>query len=158
MGAAMLDLSMLEGPHKASTRQLPQELLHGVDTATTSFALPQVQDVSVRRFLTLGVCHLFCYLYAVKLQIDAFERQAMECVKPAHGTTTLGFMFQGGIIVAVDSRASMGTYICKSHHARCQLEGVHHGQLLFLLCSIADREESHRNQPIPAGYHGWRRC
>lgn len=47
----------------------------------------------------------------------------MECVKPAHGTTTLGFMFQGGIIVAVDSRASMGTYICKCHHKRCQLEG-----------------------------------
>ena len=45
-------------------------------------------------------------------QIDAFERQVVECVKPAHGTTTLGFMFQGGIIVAVDSRASMGTYIC----------------------------------------------
>lgn len=87
MGAAMLDLSMLESSNKAAHRQLPQELLQGVDAATTSFALPQVQD------------------------IDAFERQAMECVKPAHGTTTLGFMFQGGIIVAVDSRASMGTYI-----------------------------------------------
>lgn len=29
----------------------------------------------------------------------------------AHGTTTLAFMFQGGIIVAVDSRASMGQYV-----------------------------------------------
>lgn len=29
----------------------------------------------------------------------------------AHGTTTLAFLFQGGIIVAVDSRASMGSYI-----------------------------------------------
>merc|ERR1719160_150090 len=28
-----------------------------------------------------------------------------------HGTTTLGFIFQGGIIIAVDSRASMGSYI-----------------------------------------------
>merc|ERR1719163_153692 len=28
-----------------------------------------------------------------------------------HGTTTLGFIFQGGILVAVDSRASMGSYI-----------------------------------------------
>jgi len=46
MGAAMLDLSMLEGSNKAASRQLPQELLQGVDTATTSFALPQVQDVS----------------------------------------------------------------------------------------------------------------
>lgn len=29
----------------------------------------------------------------------------------AHGTTTLAFKFKGGIIVAVDSRASMGSYI-----------------------------------------------
>jgi len=28
-----------------------------------------------------------------------------------HGTTTLGFVFQGGVILAVDSRASMGSYI-----------------------------------------------
>jgi len=28
-----------------------------------------------------------------------------------HGTTTLGFVFKGGIIIAVDSRASMGSYI-----------------------------------------------
>ena len=35
----------------------------------------------------------------------------MEYVKPSHGTTTLGFIYQGGVIIAVDSRASMGTYI-----------------------------------------------
>lgn len=28
-----------------------------------------------------------------------------------HGTTTLGFCFQGGIIIAVDSRASMGSFL-----------------------------------------------
>jgi 20S proteasome subunit beta 5 len=28
-----------------------------------------------------------------------------------HGTTTLSFVFQGGIVVAVDSRATQGTYI-----------------------------------------------
>merc|ERR1719191_2100719 len=28
-----------------------------------------------------------------------------------HGTTTLGFIFQGGVLIAVDSRASMGSYI-----------------------------------------------
>merc|ERR1711988_1197754 len=28
-----------------------------------------------------------------------------------HGTTTLGFVFKGGVIIAVDSRASMGSYI-----------------------------------------------
>jgi len=43
--------------------------------------------------------------------LDGFEREVMEFVKPAHGTTTLGFIFQGGVIIAVDSRASMGTYI-----------------------------------------------
>ena len=31
----------------------------------------------------------------------------MNCEK---GTTTLGFLFKGGIIIAVDSRASMGSY------------------------------------------------
>ena len=37
----------------------------------------------------------------------------MELLKPNHGTTTLGFIFQGGVIVAVDSRASQGSYICE---------------------------------------------
>ena len=38
----------------------------------------------------------------------------MELVKPQHGTTTLGFIFKQGVIIAVDSRASMGSYICRS--------------------------------------------
>ena len=29
----------------------------------------------------------------------------------AHGTTTLGFKFQGGVVLAVDSRATGGMYI-----------------------------------------------
>lgn len=32
----------------------------------------------------------------------------------AHGTTTLAFKFQHGVIVAVDSRASAGSYIGES--------------------------------------------
>eukprot|EP00479_Gromia_sphaerica_P008563 TRINITY_DN3302_c0_g1_i1.p1 TRINITY_DN3302_c0_g1~~TRINITY_DN3302_c0_g1_i1.p1 ORF type:complete len:97 (+),score=5.86 TRINITY_DN3302_c0_g1_i1:53-343(+) len=28
-----------------------------------------------------------------------------------HGTTTLGFKFSGGVLIAVDSRATMGSYI-----------------------------------------------
>ena len=32
-------------------------------------------------------------------------------IKFNHGTTTLGFVFQHGVLVAVDSRASMGSYI-----------------------------------------------
>ncbi len=46
-------------------------------------------------------------------QVGAFEREAVELLKPNHGTTTLGFIFQGGVIVAVDSRASQGSYICE---------------------------------------------
>jgi len=45
-------------------------------------------------------------------QLDSFEREVISYVKPNHGTTTLGFIFAGGIIVAVDSRASQGSYIC----------------------------------------------
>lgn len=29
----------------------------------------------------------------------------------AHGTTTLSFVFQGGVIAAVDSRASIGNFV-----------------------------------------------
>ena len=32
-------------------------------------------------------------------------------IKIAHGTTTLAFRFQGGIVVAVDSRATAGSWI-----------------------------------------------
>lgn len=52
------------------------------------------------------------HLASAPLQVDSFEREVMELVKPNHGTTTLAFIFQGGVIVAVDSRASMGSYIC----------------------------------------------
>lgn len=43
--------------------------------------------------------------------LDGFEREVVEMVKPCHGTTTLGFIFQHGVIIAVDSRATMGSYI-----------------------------------------------
>jgi len=39
-------------------------------------------------------------------------------IKFAHGTTTLAFIFNGGVLIAVDSRASMGSYI-GTHALRC---------------------------------------
>lgn len=43
---------------------------------------------------------------------DAFARMPeKDRIRFAHGTTTLAFAFKGGIIVAVDSRASMGQYV-----------------------------------------------
>ena len=47
-----------------------------------------------------------------RAQLDSFEREVIDYVKPCHGTTTLAFLFEHGVIVAVDSRASMGPYIC----------------------------------------------
>lgn len=45
--------------------------------------------------------------------MEGFQRDVMNYVKPNHGTTTLGFVFKEGVIVACDSRASQGSYICK---------------------------------------------
>jgi len=43
---------------------------------------------------------------------DAFAHpHAPAPIEVKHGTTTLGFRFQGGIIIAVDSRSTMGSYI-----------------------------------------------
>ncbi|PTB81613.1 hypothetical protein M440DRAFT_1418268, partial [Trichoderma longibrachiatum ATCC 18648] len=40
------------------------------------------------------------------------DRSNPDCpIKIAHGTTTLAFRFQGGIIVATDSRATAGNWI-----------------------------------------------
>jgi len=40
-----------------------------------------------------------------------YESHLNPEIKFKHGTTTLAFMFQGGIVVAVDSRSTMGPYI-----------------------------------------------
>ena len=55
--------------------------------------------------------------YRLKLpslfQFDGFQKDAIQMVKPAKGTTTLAFIFKEGVMVAADSRASMGGYICR---------------------------------------------
>ncbi|GMH42465.1 hypothetical protein BSKO_10384 [Bryopsis sp. KO-2023] len=43
--------------------------------------------------------------------LDAFQKDVVEYMKPSHGTTTLGFVINDGIIIAVDSRATQGSYI-----------------------------------------------
>lgn len=43
---------------------------------------------------------------------DAFEHpDAPAAIQMAHGTTTLGFVFREGVVIAVDSRSTMGSYI-----------------------------------------------
>ena len=39
-------------------------------------------------------------------------------LKFLHGTTTLGFVFSKGIVISVDSRASMGSYVGEFYFSR----------------------------------------
>ncbi|KAG1679291.1 hypothetical protein FOA52_009321 [Chlamydomonas sp. UWO 241] len=52
-----------------------------------------------------------CFPLPAVTDLDSFEKEVVEMVKPSHGTTTLGFIFKHGVIIAVDSRATMGSYI-----------------------------------------------
>ncbi|WWC91177.1 proteasome subunit beta type-5 [Kwoniella dendrophila CBS 6074] len=45
------------------------------------------------------------------LHTDNMSSNPEAKIKIAHGTTTLAFKFQGGVIVAVDSRATAGSYV-----------------------------------------------
>eukprot|EP01126_Amoeba_proteus_P019941 TRINITY_DN203_c0_g1_i10.p1 TRINITY_DN203_c0_g1~~TRINITY_DN203_c0_g1_i10.p1 ORF type:complete len:264 (-),score=38.70 TRINITY_DN203_c0_g1_i10:113-904(-) len=45
------------------------------------------------------------------LATGKYESQLEPTIKFKHGTTTLAFRFQGGVIVAVDSRSTQGNYI-----------------------------------------------
>ena len=42
---------------------------------------------------------------------NKYESDLAPEIKFKHGTTTLAFLFNGGVIVAVDSRSTMGSYI-----------------------------------------------
>ncbi|XP_010912828.2 proteasome subunit beta type-5 [Elaeis guineensis] len=46
---------------------------------------------------------------------DGFQKNAIQMVKPAKGTTTLAFVFKEGIIVAAESRTSMGGYVASQN-------------------------------------------
>ncbi|KAK0514997.1 hypothetical protein JMJ35_002376 [Cladonia borealis] len=71
-----------------------QELIHTKPSSSLSFALPPMPRPSAfLRALTDDHANPNCP------------------IKLAHGTTTLAFRFQGGIIVATDSRATAGNWI-----------------------------------------------
>jgi hypothetical protein len=88
---------------------------------------------------------------AAFLRLHTDDHADPSCrIKIQHGTTTLAFRFQGGVIVAVDSRATAGSYIGKTRLGRRLWPGLtarseRHGQ------------EGHRDQPVPARDDG-RRC
>jgi len=66
-----------------------------LNPSPTSFAMPSLADPSA-------------YLSQIT-DIDSSNKAAR--IKLSHGTTTLAFRFKGGIAVAVDSRATAGSYI-----------------------------------------------
>jgi len=113
-----LDTSGLESP--ASVRGISHGLPSDALQMTPSFEIPNTANVS---YAVPIVLNLFDCLYAIfwcppnnavalLLQFDSFQKDAIQMVKPAKGTTTLAFIFKQGVIVAADSRASMGGYIC----------------------------------------------
>ncbi len=79
------------------------------------FAVPPVANVS---FLFHSISSQITTLTLESSQPSSWlramtdDRSNPECpIKIAHGTTTLAFRFQGGIIVATDSRATAGDWI-----------------------------------------------
>ncbi|CAI9282753.1 unnamed protein product [Lactuca saligna] len=66
-------------------------------------------------------------MYCSSSKFDGFQKNSIQMVKPAKGTTTLAFIFKEGVMVAADSRASMGGYIFdgESGKKRRWSEGIH---------------------------------
>jgi 20S proteasome subunit beta 5 len=76
---------------EASLGVKEQKESESTDLIPTSFVLPNSVE---QRVLSEKFCH-----------------PGNPDIKFAHGTTTLGFVFNEGVLLAVDSRASMGSYI-----------------------------------------------
>jgi len=90
----MLNLKFLSDTEKYTSRTSKQTDINTDELAETSqlFQLPQ------------------------QLKMREMSGDSLECpdnadIKFSHGTTTLGFVFDEGVLLAVDSRASMGSYI-----------------------------------------------
>ncbi|CAB9514583.1 5'-3' exoribonuclease [Seminavis robusta] len=86
----------------------------GISTGFSAFAITRTDPwLSVRGGENLPIRDPYTSAYTGNGDDDVDE-QSISKVPPlefAHGTTTLSFVFQGGAIVAVDSRASMGNFV-----------------------------------------------
>lgn len=87
---------------------------------------------------------------------DSMSSNPQAKIKLAHGTTTLAFRFKGGIIVCVDSRATAGSYV--GELPSLSTDGYRGEDRLGQAdsSSLWDGQESHRDQPLSAGYNGRR--
>ncbi|KNC97190.1 proteasome subunit beta type-5 [Spizellomyces punctatus DAOM BR117] len=94
----MVNLSFLDMASEPSALEVPQDCMDTFSTdAAKSFAHPNFAVPSVSN--------------PVEWIKHQMSEAAENRIKMAKGTTTLAFKFREGIIVAVDSRATGGTYI-----------------------------------------------
>ncbi|CAH9132062.1 unnamed protein product [Cuscuta epithymum] len=82
---------------------------------------------------------------------DGFQKEAIQMVKPAKGTTTLAFIFKDGVIVAADSRASMGGYI--SSQSVKKIIEINPYMLGTMAGGAADCQFWHRNLAVKCRLH-----
>ncbi|KZV39982.1 proteasome subunit beta type-5 [Dorcoceras hygrometricum] len=82
---------------------------------------------------------------------DGFQKAAVQMVKPAKGTTTLAFIFKEGVMVAADSRASMGGYI--SSQSVKKIIEINPYMLGTMAGGAADCQFWHRNLGIKCRLH-----
>lgn len=94
MAACAVDFSFLDNPARLCSghNELEDE--------------PRIEDLKIERFALAPVMNPATFCADV-----AASGEAPGLMDFKKGTTTLGFVFQGGVIIAVDSRASMGSYI-----------------------------------------------
>jgi len=99
--ACVMDMSFLDEPNKFSKGRFD------VDDDDLGLEECTLQGCEPMGFAMAPVANPFTF--CVDLKNSGQAPKALLDFKK--GTTTLGFRFQGGIIIAVDSRASMGTFI-----------------------------------------------
>ncbi|KAJ0095872.1 hypothetical protein Patl1_16909 [Pistacia atlantica] len=87
----------------------------------------------------------------VTTDFDGFQKESIQMVKPAKGTTTLAFIFKEGVIVAADSRASMGGYI--SSQSVKKIIEINPYMLGTMAGGAADCQFWHRNLGIKCRLH-----
>ncbi|GMN49207.1 hypothetical protein TIFTF001_018365 [Ficus carica] len=85
------------------------------------------------------------------VDLDGFLKEAVQMVKPAKGTTTLAFIFKEGVMVAADSRASMGGYI--SSQSVKKIIEINPYMLGTMAGGAADCQFWHRNLGIKCRLH-----
>jgi hypothetical protein len=90
------------------------------DVFQEDFSLPVGLDHTKYYPNILFVTEIVTHKIYIRLLATAFKDGKGEPnIKFLHGTTTLGFVFQGGVIIAVDSRASMGGYVASQTVQKC---------------------------------------